>query len=375
MKNDTLTGNDEANSIIGGGGDDVIAGGGGDDLLLSGYETVDTSTMVTRSSSGTAQAASTTRCTAATATTSSTPSAPTMKCSATTTTTRSISSTAVDTTVDGGDDFDTLYYYGYGASAAGLLLGAGGSVTGIEEIRSIAVLLDFGDLDIDLDASMGTSLDGGELTVIGAEGDDSLDGSRVDEAVTLILEGGDGDDTFEGVTQDDLTDGDVFDGGAGIDTLDLDDYVFNWGGAPVLVGDNGTVTSVEVINLHGPTAGAGLNDIDIAIPLANSAEDGLLTVNGAQGQDFIHGDRVNNASVRLHLNGGGGDDFLYGGVGLDELDGGTGGDSMEGGFGNDHYIVDSADDTVIEDLLRKAPTISSQRPSTTRSATISSISS
>ena len=250
-----------------------------------------------------------------------------------------------DAEVDGGDDFDTLYYYGYGASAAGLLLGAGGSVTGIEEIRfHNGYFADIGDLDIDLDASMGTSLDDGELTVILAEGDDRIDGSRVDEDVTLILEGGDGDDTFEGVTMDDLTDGDVFDGGAGIDTLDLGDYVASWGGPSVLIGDNGTVTSVEVINLHGPTAGAGFNLIDIAIPLANSAEDELLTVNGANAQDTIRGDRIANTDVRLHLNGGGGGDHLYGGAGLDELDGGTGGDILVGGGGNDHYIVDSADD-------------------------------
>ena len=39
MKGDYLTGDDNANSLIGGGGDDVIAGGGGDDWLLSGSDT------------------------------------------------------------------------------------------------------------------------------------------------------------------------------------------------------------------------------------------------------------------------------------------------------------------------------------------------
>ena len=135
--------------------------------------------------------------------------------------------------------------------------------------------------------------DGSNETVYGGNDDDQLDGG----AGADVLYGGDGDDVFETVTPDDLADDDVFDGGAGIDTLDLDEYVLSWGGPAVLLGDNGTVTSVEVINLHGPTAGTGSNLIDIAIPLANSAEDGLLTVNGAQGQDVIRGDRVSNASV------------------------------------------------------------------------------
>ena len=349
MNGDYLTGDDNANSLIGGGGDDVIVGGGGSDWLLSGWDTADT--LYSRDPAGypgpggnynevyggdgnDAIHAFGTHDEVFGDDNNDT----------------IYVDDGANAEVDGGDDFDTLYYYGFGASADGLLLGAGGSVTGIEEIRFHGgTYSDVGDLDIDLDASMGTSLDGGELTVIGAEGDDSLDGSRVDEDVILNLEGGDGDDRFEGATIDDLTDGDTFDGGEGIDTLDLDDYVL--GVAPVLLGDNGTVTGVEVINLHGPTAGVGLNFIAIAIPLAASAEDGLLTVNGARGQDFIFGDRINDASVRLHLNGGGGDDSLYGGVGLDELDGGTGRDFMEGGVGNDHYIVDLVDDTVIEDLF------------------------
>jgi Ca2+-binding RTX toxin-like protein len=152
----------------------------------------------------------------------------------------------------------------------------------------------------------------------------------------------------------------------------------------VLLGDNGTVTSVEVINLHGPTAGAGINSVELAIPLANSSSDGTVTVNGARAQDYIHGDGINNADISLHLNGGDGDDYLYGGAGGDTLDGGDdedtlegnggddwlegggqndtllggagidylfgeqGDDYMEGGSGGDTYFVDSAGDVVVE---------------------------
>ena len=229
---------------------------------------------------------------------------------------------------------------------------------------------------LDLQSYVG---DGSAETVRGGSLGDHLDGGGGAD----VLYGNGGDDVFENVTLDDLAD-DVFDGGAGTDTLDLDDYLSVWGGPPVLIGDNGTVTSVEVVNLHGPAAGAGINFVELAIPLANSSSDGTVTVNGALAQDFIHGDRINNADISLYLNGGGGDDYLYGGAGGDTLDGGDdedtlegnggddwleggdendtllggagidylfggqGDDHMEGGSGGDTYFVDSAGDEVVE---------------------------
>ena len=38
------------------------------------------------------------------------------------------------------------------------------------------------------------------LTVIGGDGDDHLDGSRLADSVALALEGGEGDDIFENLT-------------------------------------------------------------------------------------------------------------------------------------------------------------------------------
>ena len=229
---------------------------------------------------------------------------------------------------------------------------------------------------LDLQSYVG---DGSAETVHGGSLGDHLDGGGGAD----VLYGNGGDDVFENVTLDDLDD-DVLDGGAGTDTLDLDDYVLQLFGPPVLLGANGTVTSVEVINLHGPTAGVGINSVELAIPLANSSSDETLTVNGALAQDYIHGDRINNADISLYLNGGGGDDYLYGGAGGDTLDGGDdddtlegnggddwleggdqndtllggagidylfggqGDDHMEGGSGGDTYFVDSAGDEVVE---------------------------
>jgi Ca2+-binding RTX toxin-like protein len=193
--------------------------------------------------------------------------------------------------------------------------------------------------------------DGSDETVYGGSLADHLDGGDGADA----LYGNGGNDVFESVTPDDLSDGDILDGGAGIDTLDFDDYVVELFGPPVLVGDNGTIKGVEVINLYGPSAGAGLNAIDIAIPLANNTSNNTLTVNGALAQDIIYADRISNTAVLVTLNGGGGDDFLYGGAGGDTLNGGTGSDYMEGGSGGDTYHVDSTGDTVVENPLVISP--------------------
>jgi Ca2+-binding RTX toxin-like protein len=62
------------------------------------------------------------------------------------------------------------------------------------------------------------------------------------------------------------------------------------------------------------------------------------------------------------LAGGGGNDSLLGNAGDDRLTGGLGKDLMRGGFGNDTYVVDSAEDRVIEgdaagiDLIESALT-------------------
>ena len=61
-------------------------------------------------------------------------------------------------------------------------------------------------------------------TVHGGSLGDTLDGG----AGADVLYGNGGNDVFANVTLDDLDD-DVFDGGTGTDTLDLDDYVLQFG--------------------------------------------------------------------------------------------------------------------------------------------------
>ncbi|MBD8525817.1 calcium-binding protein [Pseudoxanthomonas sp. CAU 1598] len=64
---------------------------------------------------------------------------------------------------------------------------------------------------------------------------------------------------------------------------------------------------------------------------------------GWQGEDELHGLAGNDA-----LFGGQDQDRLFGGEGNDYLDGGSDADHLEGGVGDDTYIVDHADDVVVE---------------------------
>ncbi|MDD5160514.1 MAG: cadherin-like domain-containing protein [Sulfuricurvum sp.] len=66
-------------------------------------------------------------------------------------------------------------------------------------------------------------------------------------------------------------------------------------------------------------------------------------LNGSGGSDLISGGLGNDT-----LNGNNGNDTILGGVGNDVLNGGGGNDTMSGGLGNDTYVVNSADDAVIE---------------------------
>ncbi|HEV2563898.1 MAG TPA: Ig-like domain-containing protein [Microvirga sp.] len=85
----------------------------------------------------------------------------------------------------------------------------------------------------------------------------------------------------------------------------------------------------------------------------------VFTVNGSDesltggvSADVLAGgrgaDRIDGLGGDDRLTGGDGADLLIGGAGNDTLDGGAGADRMEGGVGNDTYMVDHAQDVVME---------------------------
>jgi Ca2+-binding RTX toxin-like protein len=188
---------------------------------------------------------------------------------------------------------------------------------------------------------------------------------------------------FEGTAGDDqivATDGnDVLDGGAGNDQLmggtGSDTYVFGHGSGHDLIIDHelpGMASSDRILLKPGVTAA----DVELRVTTTDANGGSLapslqlklkstgetVTVMGHFAPD-VHGELAittiefadgtvwDQAEIerRAHLfEGTAGDDQIVATDGNDVLDGGAGNDVLQGGLGDDTYVVDSADDQVIE---------------------------
>ncbi|WP_416883539.1 Hint domain-containing protein [Marivita sp.] len=180
----------------------------------------------------------------------------------------------------------------------------------------------------------------GSDTLFGGDGNDLLIRGGTDANDVLnVLDGGAGDDTI--CLQDGINVNDQIDGGDGIDTLE------------VLPGDNrnltvnmdagnvvdGTIGTQEYVNIENITTGGG-ND----------------TIYGSLGNNVLDGGAGDDLVV-----GGGGADWIIGGTGNDVLVGGnngnafpisgdqtaTGNDTLDGGAGNDTLYGNTGSDTLL----------------------------
>lgn len=196
----------------------------------------------------------------------------------------------------------------------------------------------------------------GDDALHGGEGDDRLDGSQGNDvalagAGTDVVLGGAGDDRLEGGEGDDLiSDGtgrdsvlgqegddvlavaldgeaDTFDGGDGVDTLDLT-----------------AATSGVAVDLAAGTA--------VGTDIGTDRVVSVDIVRGGSGADTLTGDAGANALYggdgQDHLAGGSGDDLLDGGSGRDAILDGAGRDVVHGGEGDDLILLatDADDDRV-----------------------------
>ena len=161
----------------------------------------------------------------------------------------------------------------------------------------------------------------GSDTLRGNAGNDTLNGGAgkdflYDDAGNDTLLGGTGDDSF---TRNEFTGKDVFDGGAGIDTLDF--------------------------NYYGYDASVKLDLLD------STKNDGLARGLTVKNIERIWGtsqdDEIRGSNASDWMSGGGKDDVLSGRGGDDTLIGGSGGDQITGGAGKDvfqfSYITDGGD--------------------------------
>jgi len=120
---------------------------------------------------------------------------------------------------------------------------------------------------------------------------------------------------------------DVFDGGAGFDTLVMTD-----GNDTFFLDDpqhafHPNASSLRLIGVEQIDAGAGDDVVDLTHA---TLVYGDIIINGQGGNDHLWSSDGNDV-----LNGGDGNDHLYAGFGNDELNGDDGDDQLYGGLGND----------------------------------------
>ncbi|NKL33463.1 rhizobiocin, partial [Rhizobium leguminosarum bv. viciae] len=134
----------------------------------------------------------------------------------------------------------------------------------------------------------------------------------------------------------------IWDGG-GIDTYDLSAYTTGLK-IDLRAGGYSVFSQSQLADLGGgPNNGYARGNIFNALLYHDNVASLIENVRAGSGNDTIVGNEADNA-----LWGNAGNDTLTGDSGNDTLDGGAGIDKMSGGMGNDVYIVDDANDAVIE---------------------------
>jgi Ca2+-binding RTX toxin-like protein len=162
------------------------------------------------------------------------------------------------------------------------------------------------------------------VTALRFEGSGGADTINCGSGADIVADGGGGDNVNLGAGNDtlifdNLLDGDVYNGGAGIDT-------FDW---------SGIVTSVDyTINL---TAG------NWSYLASSETVTGFENIKGADQTGVSKETLIGNALVN-QIFGNGGNDIINGMAGADLLNGGAGGDFLVGGLGSDKMTGGAAND-------------------------------
>lgn len=242
-----------------------------------------------------------------------------------------------------GNDTVTINAIDSGFAATVLVQGADGNDSLIATNANYAVTLDGG--------TGSDTLTGGSLSdsLLGGSDADSIAGLAGNDTVISGI----GDDTINGGDGNDFVNAgngnDVLSGGVGNDTLmggGGTDMVTESGDAnftliPTLLTGLGsdTLNAVENASLVGGSSG---NTLDA------SAWTGLVTLNGADGNDLLIGSAQSDSLLGGNGNDtiacGSGNDSVLAEDGNDSVSGGFGTDSIDGGNGNDSISGDEAND-------------------------------
>jgi Ca2+-binding RTX toxin-like protein len=172
----------------------------------------------------------------------------------------------------------------------------------------------------------------GNDTLLGKGGADFLFGGSEND----VLIGGDGDDQMFGESGDDRLiwnpgdDTDLFEGGAGFDTAEVN-------------GGNGAETFTVTANGLRVRIDR-LDPAPFAID-AGTMEHVVINMNGGDDRFSATGNLA--ALVKLTIDGGAGNDSILGGNGADVLLGGDGNDFIDGNQGNDVAFLGAGDDRFV----------------------------
>jgi Ca2+-binding RTX toxin-like protein len=245
-------------------------------------------------------------------------------------------------------------------NAAGNILINGGAVAvlgGTPTVANTALIQAFGlggNDNLSLDESQGalpaSQLFGGtgNDTVVGGSGGDKLFGQSDNDVILGkggfdLLFGGSGNDTLTGGDADDQVfgeagddrliwnpgdDSDLFEGGAGIDTAEVN-------------GGNGA----EVFTIIANGSRVRFDRVDPAPFFIDIGTTEKLVLNANGGNDLISTAGNLAALIELTLDGGAGNDTILGGNGNDLLLGGDGNDFIDGQQGNDVAQLGAGSDT------------------------------
>lgn len=193
---------------------------------------------------------------------------------------------------------------------------------------------------------LGNHIENGTVTgalAVGLAGNDlanSLTGNDAGNQIT----GGTGNDTIEGNGGDD-----TLDGGLGDDSMSggygSDSYFVDSEGDQIRESFSHSFSFIPEIDTVFVGLTSGSYQLSENLEVAEIVGDGAVTLLG----NSTHNILVGSASSNL-ISGAGGNDLLYGHGGDDTLDGGHDMDVMHGGEGNDTYFVNEAYDKVFESV-------------------------
>jgi Ca2+-binding RTX toxin-like protein len=298
--NDTLNGGDGDDTLVGGAGNDALHGGDGNDTLI-------------------------------------------------------ISGTADQFDIlDGGADIDTIKatgaitLHGFDSAADSIEVWAGVTRqsligTRADDVFNLSSLisvtnLSFVDGGAGNDTITGSGAWDGDLR--GNSGNDVLTGGGGND----ILTGGAGNDELHGGADDDTfvisgknDQHDIFDGGSGINTIQVS-------AAVILSGFDAGADSIDVwLDIGKKAAGVTGTAANETFDFSHlTSVTNLAFIDGGSGNDIIIGSDVWNGDLR-------------GGVGNDTIHGGAGNDKLTGGQGTDEFVFSAGDghDTIADFILNK----------------------